>query len=132
VAPLVGVAALLALTACGGSNASVGGGAMPAAKVVKTPLLEAAYQDCKAADEGNTMTLGDAGHPIIVDTGSQYGSVQGLACVTVKLRTSEAITAAIDSTTALMAVQNADDDPVHYQWSYHPDNGLNMIITSKS
>ena len=29
----------------------------------------------------------------------------------------------------MMGVQRGEDDGIHYGWSYHPDNGLNMVIT---
>ena len=35
-------------------------------------------------------------------------------------------------TTAMMGVQDAKADGVEYSWSYHPDNGVNMVITLSS
>lgn len=91
--------------------------------------MEQAYDDCTEDDTGDTLTLGDGGHAIVVDTGSESGDIGPAACVMIELGTSQAIAAAIDSTTAMMCVQQADDGGIHYQWSYHPDNGLNMVIT---
>jgi hypothetical protein len=29
----------------------------------------------------------------------------------------------------MMGTQDADNNGIHYSWSYHPDNGVNMVIT---
>lgn len=94
--------------------------------------LEQAYDACSSGEGADTLTLGDAGKTIIIDTGSEYGSIDGAACVMTQLDTSEAIVAQMDSTTAMMGVQDASDGDIAYQWSYHPDNGLNMVITDNS
>ena len=96
------------------------------------PPLEAAYGECISGKGWKTLTLGDEGRSLIIDTGSEYGPIEGLACVLSELETSQAIVAQMESTTALMGVQEADDDSMHYQFSYHPDNGINMVITDES
>ncbi len=92
--------------------------------------LERAYERCtydrKAA---RTLDLGDEGNTIVIDTHSEYGTIDGVACVLTELNTPKSVIAAVDSTTAMMGVQDADVDGLTYSWSYHPDNGLNMIIT---
>jgi hypothetical protein len=55
----------------------------------------------------------------------------GSVCVFDTLETPQSIIAAVDSTTAAMGVQLADDGDLHYSGSYHPDNGLNMVITDQ-
>ena len=74
------------------------------------------------------MTLADGGASIVVDTGSEYGSTAGMDCVLDELSTSQSIMAQIGRTTAMMGVQDAEDDGLAYSWSYHPDNGVNMVI----
>jgi hypothetical protein len=37
--------------------------------------------------------------------------------------------AQMDSTTALMGRQDADDGDLQYQWSYLPDNDIDLTIT---
>ena len=64
----------------------------------------------------------------MVDTRSKYGSASGVACVFQHLGTPSSITAKVDSTTAMMGEQSATHDGISYSWSYHPDNGLNMVI----
>jgi hypothetical protein len=63
---------------------------------------------------------------------SQYGSVAGLDCILQTLKTPESITAEIGRTTAMMGAQQADSGGLRYSWSYHPDNGVNMVITASS
>jgi hypothetical protein len=65
----------------------------------------------------------------MIDTESENGSLDAAVCVFEKIATPQSVIAAVDSTTAMMGVQQADQGELHYSWSYHPDNGLNMIIT---
>jgi hypothetical protein len=96
------------------------------------PPLQVAYGECIGARGWKTLTLGDEGHSLIIDTESEYGPLGGLTCVLGQLGTSQAIVAQMESTTAMMGVQEADDGSLHYQFSYHPDNGVNMVITDES
>lgn len=75
------------------------------------------------------MELTDGGATIVVDTGSQYGSTAGMDCVLDELGTSESIKAQMSRTTAMMGVQDAQHDGLDYSWSYHPKNGVNLVIT---
>lgn len=90
--------------------------------------LKSAYDSCYRRDKGSTMTLADGGASIVVDTGSEYGSTAGMDCVLDELSTSQSIMAQIGRTTAMMGVQDAEADGLAYSWSYHPDNGVNMVI----
>jgi hypothetical protein len=92
--------------------------------------LTNAFKACEARDTANTMELGDNGRTIIVDTRSEFTSTAGVACVWGELKTPQSITAKVEATTAMMGEQTAESDGVSYSWSYHPDNGLNMVITS--
>ena len=90
--------------------------------------LEAAYDSCYRRDSGGTLTLADGGESIVVDTGSKYGSTAAMDCVLAELGTKQSIIAQMGRTTAMMGVQDAEDDGLAYSWSYHPDNGVNMVI----
>jgi hypothetical protein len=96
------------------------------------PVLQAVYDDCSAGKGGKTLSVGDEGYTLVIDTGSEYGPVEGLACVLAGLETSEAVTAQMGNTTSMMGVQEANDGDLHYQFSYHPDNGMNVVITDNS
>lgn len=91
--------------------------------------LSTAYEACQGDDHTGTLTLSDQGHTVVVDTGSKYGSTAGMECVLEELATPQSIIAAIGRTTSLMGVQEDDHDGIAYSWTYHPDNGVNMVIT---
>jgi hypothetical protein len=109
--------------------ASASSSAAAASEAAKQTRLKEAYGGCKKSDAGNTMRLTDGGKTIVVDTRSEYGSTAGMDCVLKALGTSESITAQMDRTTAMMGVQDAEDDGIEYSWSYHPKNGVDMVIT---
>lgn len=92
--------------------------------------VESAFERCESRDTGNTLSLEDDGATIVVDTRSEYGDSSGMACVLNQLDTPQSITAQMDRTTAMMGVQDATSDGIEYSWSYHPDNGVNMVITA--
>ncbi|SFT99996.1 hypothetical protein SAMN05660657_04595 [Geodermatophilus amargosae] len=91
--------------------------------------LEAVYDDCQIQDTGDSVSLSDGGATIVIDTRSEYGSTAGLICVMRELQTPQSIKAQVERTTAMMGVQDAEQDGLDYSWSYHPDNGMNMVIT---
>jgi hypothetical protein len=109
--------------------ASASSSAAAASDAAKQTRLKEAYDGCKRSDTGNTMELTDDGKTIVVDTRSEYGSTAGMNCVLKALGTSESIKAQMDRTTAMMGVQDAESDDLEYSWSYHPDNGVNLVIT---
>jgi hypothetical protein len=90
--------------------------------------LRTAYDACQN-QAGSTLNLADGGASIVIDTGSEYGSVEGMDCILSELGTPESIQAQMGRTTAMMGVQDADSDGIEYSWSYHPDNGVDMVIT---
>jgi hypothetical protein len=91
--------------------------------------LSDVYDYCRGRGASDTLDLGDDGTTLVIDTKSEYGSVAGLPCVLSRLSTPESIAAAIDRTTSLMGLQSKQDDGLDYSWSYHPKNGVNMVIT---
>jgi hypothetical protein len=102
-----------------------------ATEALSLPLKDA-YLACYSGEGGGTLTTGDEGRTLIIDTESEYGPMGGVVCVLGELRTPQAIVAQMENTTSMMGVQEADDGNLHYQFSYHPDNGINMVITDTS
>lgn len=92
-------------------------------------LLPLAFDRCDADDVTEVITLADEGHTVIADTGSELGDFYPIECLFAELKTSSALTSQMSSTTAMMGVQEASEGALTYKWSYHPDNGLNLIIT---
>lgn len=94
----------------------------------KQTRLQQACKDCSSADGIALVSLADKGNTIIVNTGSSSGSIGGVECVRRKLGTPESIKAEVASTNALQGRKTGTADGLSYSWSYHPDNGLNMVI----
>jgi hypothetical protein len=97
--------------------------------VVESRPLRDAFTSCKDIHMVQHVRLADAGHTIIVNTHSENGSVKGVGCVLAILDTPKSIMSRVSSTNALMGSQHATADGLRYDWSYHPDNGLQMVIT---
>jgi hypothetical protein len=95
------------------------------------PRLRAAYDTCQSRDAGNTPSLVDEDASIVVDTRSEYGDPAGMDSVLSEIGTPESIPAQVGRTTSMMGVQEADHDGFRRSWSYHPDNGVNMVITDE-
>ena len=74
------------------------------------------------------MTSADEGRSSLIDTRSEYGDPAAMDCVLRELDTPESVQAQIARTTSMMGVQEADHEGLHYSWTYHPDNGVNMTI----
>lgn len=117
-----------------GENAAIEAAASSSssAAAAKGARLKDAYARCEASDSSNTLELGDDGTTIVIDTHSQYGSTTAMNCVLSELNTPQSIEAQIGRTTAMMGVQDATHDGLQYSWSYHPKNGVNMVITDGS
>lgn len=94
--------------------------------------LVAGFDTCDADDVTEVVSLADGGSTILIDTRTEYGATQPVNCLFAVLGTSAAITSQVSATTSMMGVQEADEDGLSYKWSYHPDNGLNLIITDVS
>ena len=137
VGPVVGCVAAAVLIA-GGAGFALGRMTADAGETVDQVMAEAAGQSrlaaaheaCENRDSDNTLSLGDGGSTIVVDPRSEYGSTAGLNCVLGELETPQSIEAQVGRTTAMMGVQDAEDDGIEYSWSYHPDNGVSMVITA--
>lgn len=127
---LIGLGVVIGRASDGGVTAEEDDSSTVAeAAAPEAPRLKDAYDSCWKSGIGQTVQLGDGGTSIIVDTGSEYGSVDSVVCIMDEIETPQSVVAQVSSTTALMGVQEAEHDGFEYSWSYHPDNGLNMVIT---
>ncbi len=116
------VVALLVIVGCGGASSSDSAAAEP-----ERTRLETAFDGCSRAEK-RTVEVADQGNTIIVDTGSS-SDIFGAVCIFSGLDTPSSIMSAVQNTNSLMGMQQADDGDLHYSWSYHPDNGLNLVVT---
>lgn len=93
--------------------------------------FESAVEECDL--EGSPyIRIGDDGDTLLVDTegdeseGARFGDT---ACVLISLDVPDSMVARMDSTRALDGVQQDTFDGIDAQWSYHPNNGLDIIFT---
>jgi hypothetical protein len=121
--PLVTVALL---SACAG-------GAAPAAtptptKTPESPLLKAVdicgLPGSALSDKDATLFIDTAGK----DIGSGTLDYDDLDCVLKMLDTPQSVRLKMDGTRALDGRQTDSWDDIEATWSYHPDNGLDVIL----
>lgn len=80
---------------------------------------------CDPTEEGTT--IGDGGRTLVID--GTLG-VDKLACVLAAMGTPESVKAQVESTRALDGRQEAAWEGYSMSWTYHPDSGLNAIVTA--
>lgn len=95
-----------------------------------TPLRHA-FSACHSGD------LADSDHTLVIDTaGKAYDTgsdtVDGLMCTLGEIGTPRSVIAQMERTRALDGMQTADWDAFGASWTYHPDDGVDVIITEKS
>jgi len=91
-----------------------------------SPLAHA-KNECAAgqlADDGTTLIVDTQGE----DVGSGSISFAALSCVLAELDTPSYVLSQIDSTRALDGMQSATWESYTAQWTYHPDEGLDITI----
>jgi hypothetical protein len=96
----------------------------------ETPLRQA-FSSCHSG------SLADDDHTLVIDTeGADYESgvdtFDGLVCTLDELDTPVSVTAQMDNTRALDGMQTAEWDDFAASWTYHPDSGMDLIITENS
>jgi hypothetical protein len=121
---LVGIAVVLVSSDDGGDSVT---GEEPRSE------LEAAKNICAAGrpDGVTYITLGDEGSSLtLIGEGeeSSGASIYDIVCVLAELDMPDSVASQIERTTAMMGVQQAAWGDFEASWSYHPDNGLNMIV----
>ncbi|WP_053205835.1 hypothetical protein [Jiangella muralis] len=110
------------------------------------PTLEDASAACGDAgrieDDGATLVLAGYGDALtdlldddaeLEDAMADIGltSVEDMACVLEELQAPTAVIEHMSSTRALDGTQSDDWEGYEAQWTYHPDDGLNIIVTER-
>ncbi|MEU4473536.1 hypothetical protein [Micromonospora sp. NPDC023888] len=93
--------------------------------------LEAARQACGAGREDWAM-LGDDGSSLTLQSVGEERTglkLEQLQCYWTELKVPDAVIAEIEGTRALDGRQSGEWEDMDASWIYHPDNGLQMIIT---
>lgn len=134
---------MVGLAGCGGASdaqAPAPSAATPTAP--RETQIHQARHSCKL-DGGvfsEYATLGDDDHTITMQgapedpTYANILKVTGLtdghiACVLTAVSVPDSVVSQIDATRALDGMQKASWDRFAATWTYHPDNGLNVILT---
>lgn len=114
------------------ASKSGSGSAAPTAQ----PRFFRVAQECQLPvgtiqDEGATILLDGEGNSDAPNTKGKV-SVKRIACVLDALETPAAVTAQIEQTRAMDGRQTAEADGVSYSWTYHPDDGLDLILADST
>lgn len=104
-----------------GENTEAGQEAATQADAESSPVAEAA-----ACHENLDVT--DDGASLIIDTGTNPVPLSALDCVYEALEMPKSIIARIERTRALDGTQDGSWGALEASWTYHPDNGLNLIV----
>ena len=105
---------LVGLTGCAGFN-----------------TFQNAYDECQSP---SGVTVSDGGKSLIINgLGEEsYGAtIYDTACVLTKIGTPSYILSNMETTNSLMGRQSAEFDGIVVSWSYHPDNGLDVVANKK-
>ena len=121
------VCLLLLLTGCGGATASA-----PASTTPSQTKIWTARHACDL-DGSAYAPLGDSTHTITMQGAPQYSSA-GLTwdqqqCVLGKVGAPDSVTGEMLQTRALDGMQKGSWDGFSASWTYHPDHGLEIILT---
>lgn len=77
--------------------------------------------------------LGDAGYSITLKGQPQHNQrglpIGDIACILKGLNIPDSVVSQMDSTRALDGMQKATWDKIQASWTYHPDNGLRVILS---
>lgn len=96
----------------------------PLVAAQKTCSLPTAY--AAVGDGGKTMTVQTVSEKTPT-AGITYGQLE---CLWRALKVSDAVKSQMESTRALDGRQSGDWPGFHATWTYHPDHGLQLIVTA--
>ena len=100
-----------------------------ASQEAMAPRFERAAEACElapvlvVADKGKTLTLTTAGK-----SGASYTDIEDVACVLAQLEVPSYVVSHIDSTRALDGQQVDEWDGISARWTYHPEDGLHLVL----
>lgn len=134
-AALVGIIAVAIAVTSGGSAGDAGEAAGPAAATAPSlTVLEQAVRTCTLSTT-DSIVVGDEGMTVTVDGRGDEdpdgASISDTFCLLDATEVSTAAMAQIEGTTSLQGRQSASWGDVDASWTYHPDNGLDLILTER-
>jgi hypothetical protein len=127
IAVIVAIGAVVALLSSSDGDGAPSGGASQEAS--QTPL-EGAKETC--ARHTPAVRVGDGGRSRFVERVAaeedEGAGLDQLACILTHIDVPDAVVSQMDGTRALDGRQQAGWDGFTASWTYHPDDGLNLII----
>lgn len=136
---------VVALAGCGGANTADASTPTPAAVTSSAPaesLIQQAFRSCNLDKSiySAYAILGDGGYTITMkgeptnQSISDYGKVIGLnngdiVCALNAVAVPDSVVSQMDATRALDGMQRASWNKMSASWTYHPDHGLQVILT---
>lgn len=127
-AKALGVLTLIAAACVAVSHWSAKAGGSEVATPPKSPIGQvAAFCGVSAASDGKSITVRTAGAKA-----AGRESIKDVACILAGLKAPQHIYSLIDATRALDGMQSESWGDYVARWTYHPDNGLAIVIAHKS
>jgi hypothetical protein len=133
---IIGAAGAYILTGDGGDGET--GRAAPGAAAegvdvnLESTRFELAFAACGGAAQLERINVEDEGTSIIVDgvpdSGDVADSIDDTVCILNEIDVPSYVITQMESTTSLMGRQTASWDDIEASWSYHPDNGLDIVL----
>jgi len=77
----------------------------------------------KVSDEGKSITIDGYG-----EDDYSGADLYDTVCVLDAIKTPEYVISNMETTNSLMGRQSATFDGIDISWSYHPDNGLDIVV----
>ncbi|MDT0532305.1 hypothetical protein RM555_25215 [Micromonospora sp. DSM 115977] len=130
-AAAIGIVVLLTAVGIGLAVSQGSGDSDGTPKAKEATFLEEAREGCgdsalpyaELGDEGRTLTLRSSGKE---DAGLTWAQLE---CFWTALEVPDSIRAEIETTRALDGRQTGEWNGKRASWTYHPDNGLRMVVT---
>lgn len=120
---------LVALSACGGGSDTAS-----SASATQESLIQKSIHEC-GLKGSNFMSLGDDGNTLTLQGAPKYGdglSFDQIKCVVTTTGGPDSVASKMGQTRALDGMQNATWGDYEATWTFHPDNGMNVILTKAS
>lgn len=114
---------------------AIAAAALLAACTSPNTTLADAHNTCRDVEPLYTAQLNDDGQSLVVEgkgvneiVSVQQASVASTMCVLEHTDAPDSVWSRIQSTSALNGQQEATHDGLTYRWTFHPDNGIDLII----
>lgn len=132
---VVGFSAGMAIGSSGPQQASGASAAPLQTSAEDGSQISVALSQCEIEESDSGVYLMDSGSSLSMnatETGIGSVGVEEVVCVLTELEAPQSVLARMSRTRALDGTQTATWDEYEASWTYHPDNGLDMIIEGGS